>query len=124
MRSCGERKPPVDPRRLRSSVTVQRLVDNPTRTNGEIDRLTEDNWTPRTTLRAAFESGGGGESEVGEQMQGVRRHTLWTRYSAAAAATSIEDRLVFGERILQVTNVTNLDERSQWLRIEAMEVAS
>lgn len=76
-------------------------------------------WSTYGTVWAQIEPAGGGEGAVANEQQITATHTITIRYLAGVSSTH---RALFGARVLHfLAPPVNVDERNQWLVIQAEE---
>jgi SPP1 family predicted phage head-tail adaptor len=75
-------------------------------------------WSDVTTLWCAIEPTKGYERYQAMQMQTPITHKITTRYAASVTTAC---RLKFGDRIFNVVEVINTEERNRFLIIKALE---
>lgn len=99
--------------KLRHSVAFERSVKTPDGAGG-FNRT----WETAATVRAMVTPLSGNERWQSQRVEANTTHRIFIRYRSDI---NTELRVNFGGRIMQVVAVLNIEERSKWLEIQAIE---
>lgn len=106
--------PRINPGRLRHIITLQRL-------SGAVDTTGQQTtWADIASIRAELEPMGGKELFTGQQIVAPGTFMITVRWSPNWALAP-KDRIVKGDRIFDISNVNNVEERNILLEITAIE---
>jgi SPP1 family predicted phage head-tail adaptor len=103
------------PPSLRHRVVVQTKTETPDGQGGFTAA-----WTDGASIWVSIEPANGYERYQAMQMQTPITHKITARYNASINTAC---RLKFGDRILWVVEVLNVEERNRYLKIKAIERA-
>jgi len=106
--------------RFRTPVVIQKPRTATDAVN-HADLSVDANWEDVASDRAAFQTRGGSESRVFDQIQAETTHLIELRSSPISRSIIPTWRLRIGHRKFNVRAAYEVDERGRLLRIEATE---
>ena len=105
------------PGTLRHRVQLQSVSETPA-TSGEMTQT----WSTFATVWANVTPTGMSELVRGDKVVAARSMQVTIRYSSDVAELSPKDRIRYGDRVLQIESVLNVEERNEELTILCSEV--
>ena len=102
--------------KLRHRVTIQRLEEVDDGYGG-----VEEKWQNVATVWASVEPLRGNERYTAQQVQAELTHKVTIRYRAGIKP---QMRLVYGNRILEIEAVIDVEERHKWIELLCSEIIS
>jgi len=104
--------------RLRQVVTLQ----NPGPEAFDAFRQPVPAWTTVGTFSASVRPLAGREAIVAKQVKAEATHMITMRYLGPTVAIDPTSRLLYGSRVFNVVQVTNVEERHRWYEVTVQEI--
>ena len=81
-----------------------------------------ETWVTAGTFWASLRPLKGNEQAIADQQRGYAQFEIRLRYLGAAINFSPDDRIVYGDRVFNIVNINNTDERNRETLVSATEV--